>query len=218
MNAELLGRQLADSDVSNEELAARVRIDHSRPALNALIRRCYPLVRRWVRRLAKGVKLGRDAVEDAQQDAVFAIRAAARRYRGDCHRCHFCTFLNRVVRDRFHDFVRHWRRERNPDHRARRGVSCLETSPARWELCLAGPGRTDLDPATAAMTADAAEAIHRILDRLSLQERNLCRRMGDGIGHHRIARELGVSLPTLKRLWRRLKDKLAVALIAVGTA
>ena len=92
-----------------------------RPAETELLLRYLAWTQNLVAYLARCTELNEHDVEDASQDAMFAVPIAIARYR-TCELDKpagrsFRSFLRRVVTDRFKDFVKqHWRRKNRFGH------------------------------------------------------------------------------------------------------
>ena len=208
MNPEPRPQRPDAADLSDAELAARLQLGLDADAFAVLVLRYSLLIVSWVRCLARRVALLPGTLADAQQDAVFAIPQAARRYRADrpgpTAPCTFRTFLRCVVRDRFHDFVRRQQRVRR--HEIPWEGAALEED--RWRLCPSALGDADTDPVATLQAAEEAEQVRRFLEDLSPPERTLWELKADGWRCRKIAAVLGLSEQGVVRRWRRLLARL----------
>ncbi len=207
------------SRLGDEELVVLAKECGYRPAANELIVRHREGMNRLITYQARQTGLSAADVEDAQQNAVFALLEAIADYdtlqmvkpKG----CSFRTFLRLVLTARFRDYAKHVSRvERHFDHSAvARGA--LDGDP---EL-VASPSRPhdgldsqESDPAVVAEWHESMARLHQALQRLDPRSRRLWEGLVSGKPLRILASEMRVSYDTVKRRRQRLLTELTTQL------
>src|SRR5438034_1803623 len=102
------------SQIGDEELVVMAKECGYQPATQELLVRFHDWTNRLIAQQAKHTRLTATDVEDAQQNAVFALLEAVTRYDAlemvKPNGCGFRPFLRLVLTARFRDFVKHVRR------------------------------------------------------------------------------------------------------------
>jgi RNA polymerase sigma factor (sigma-70 family) len=199
------------SRMGDEELVVLAQECGYHPALNELILRYHEWMNKLIAHKARRTRLSAADVQDAQQNAVFALREAVGRYdtseyvkvRG----CSFRTFLRVVLTSRFQDFVKHCgRRERHIDRSARE-VDLLESGGStedRRTMRRNGSKDNLNDPAEVVERREALARLDQALGRLGEGARRLWELLATGLRLHAVAKELGVSYDSAKRQRQKL--------------
>ena len=197
--------------MGDEELVVLAQECGYQPAANELILRYHEWMRGIITQKARRTRLTAADVEDAQQNAVFALREAVTRYdtfefvkpRG----CSFRTFLRLVLTSRFRDFVKHLgRRERHIDRFAP-DTGRLDSDGGADGYRTARPdGRPNSlgDPAAVAEWQEALARLEDALERLGEEARRMWELLASGLRLHAVAKQLGVSYDSAKRQRQRL--------------
>jgi RNA polymerase sigma factor (sigma-70 family) len=207
-------RKAYDLDLSrmgDEELVVLAQECGYLPAANELILRYHEWKDRLIAQKARRTRLTAADVQDAQQNAFFALREAINRYDTEAfvrpNGCSFRTFLRLVITSRFQDFVKHCgRTERHFDRHAS-DTGALETGTGEGDL--RGGRRNGLgsdlnDPAAAVEWQEALSRLEQALARLGEEARRMWELLATGMRVQALAKELGVSYDTAKRLRQRL--------------
>jgi RNA polymerase sigma factor (sigma-70 family) len=207
------------SRMGDEELVVLAQECGYGPAASELIVRYHKWMYHLVARKARGTRLSAADVQDAQQNAVFAIKEAIDHYNalelGKQKGCSFRTFLRQVLTRRFVDFVRQVKRDRKHFDRSPRGADVLEEDnspcgrrPIRRDAPHAGTG----DPADTAAWRELMARLHVAVGRLGEEARALWERLASGASLRVIAEEMGVSYDVAKRRRQTLLAQLTAEL------
>jgi RNA polymerase sigma factor (sigma-70 family) len=187
-----------ESSYSDAELVALARSEGGCWAAQELILRHLEDVRELVARLAQTAGLQPRDVENAQQDAFFAMRRAVLRYDLGNPSRPFRCFLRRVVRNRFQDFLRRW-------WRRRRRVFFMGDVLPGTEGCAAAPewlavpiGGQD-EPHHAVQWREARAALDRAVGALDERERWHWEEWCRGTPADVLARQLGCCPHSVRR-------------------
>jgi RNA polymerase sigma factor (sigma-70 family) len=203
------------SKLGDEEVVVLAKECGYQPATQELLVRFRDYTNRLIARQAKQTRLTAADVEDAQQNAVFAVAEAITRYHTEemvkPNGCSFRTFLRIVLTGRFRDFVKHVTRvARHYDRSVTTngtGASALDLIEAQAER--AGRRIRDrTDPASAAEWREAWERLENVLQRLDTVQRSLWNRLACGTALRTVAQELGISYDKAKRRRQRLLAQL----------
>lgn len=190
------------------------------PAQDALVLRYYSWISRRICWLARHRGLTATETEDAVQDAVFGILKAVGRYdtlKAERHGgCQFRTFLNRVLTDRFKDFVKQLRRS---NRRCHVGTSAAKGfRPNRAESLeiygiqhLPDQRRTN-DPAAVIEHQELVARLREVIERLHDADRLLLEAHTARVSWQVIASKLGLSCAAANHRWRVLRRRLALQL------
>jgi RNA polymerase sigma factor (sigma-70 family) len=191
------------SRLEDEQLVVLATRADDRPAWDELIRRSLPLKERLIRRHAAHSGLQEADHQDVQQEAVLWIVEAIRHYRAEEHArpkgCHFRSFLHRVLRARFIDFLRHRRR-------LRRHFPLVGARPERPT-----GGETE-GPVRGVEEDELRASLLGELGRLDGPTRRLWDLLAGGAPLREAARVLNLSYDAAKRRRRRLFAKLRASL------
>ncbi len=223
------------SKIEDEQLVVLVQECGYRPAANELVLRYHPRMGRLIAYQAKQTPLTAHDVEDAQQNAVFALVEAIAGYNtremlkpGGCR---FRTYGRLVTMRRFWNFVKHIRRwqERytffaRVDGRVALAESFLggrgscraaeRTGSARYAGVPASPAprhQRISDPVDAAARQEVLERLSRVLEHMGERKRALWQELAAGKKLRQIACELGISYDAVKRQRRQLLAHLRTA-------
>src|SRR5262249_14436330 len=183
----------------DEELVVLAAECHYLPAEEALVLRFHSWCRRRMAQLGRRWHLAPEDLEDAAQDAVFAIVKAKTRYNtleaGNPARCPCRVFLDRVLKDRFKDFLKQlWRQAGNARHpRAAKALAANRES----------------DPARAAQAKELSNRVRDLLEKRDVFTRQVVDGVMAGLCLRTIAANLGQSYDVVKRRWRRERNRLA---------
>ena len=174
-----------------------------RPAQTELLMRYRAWTNNLVTYLARRTKLNEHDVEDASQDAVFAVLIAIARYRtcelGKPAGCSFRSFLRRVVTDRFKDFLKqHWRRKN------RFGRS-LPYSIAEGDLPL---NSRQHGPTHVCQWREMNDRLGTYMDRLNVQTRRFLEELLSGTSLRCAGQKVGLSYDQAKRARRKIRSEL----------
>lgn len=212
-SVQTLAHDLDFSNLTDEELVVLAVECGYAPATELLLQRVHVTSTRIVMGRARRLHLSNEDTDDAVQNAVFAVLRAINRY--DTRRmippaaCKFRTFMERVVRDDFKDFVSAlWRRKVHfpqfceGDRHA--GDCAAENAWASADPA-AGPCRV-------AQQNELVMILRETIKQLSQCERSLyeSRLAGDSLTS--IAATLNISSFAAKRLWQKLLTKLRKSL------
>jgi RNA polymerase sigma factor (sigma-70 family) len=175
-----------------------------------LICRCLRRARQFVSHYARRHQLQQADAEDAEQDAVFWVLEAIRRYRTSefvkAGGCHFRSFMRRVIASRLVDFSRQrqlW--YHSPQGTA--GAAC--TDPSR---CVQEP----IPPTF--LEEEARVGLNQALARLSEADRRLWDLLVAGTPLRQTAATLGLSYDMAKRRRRKLLARLKCSLNPMSRA
>jgi RNA polymerase sigma factor (sigma-70 family) len=219
MDAASVKYDLDLSKMGDEELVVLAKECGYQPAANELIVRHREGMSRLIAYRARRTGLSAADVEDAQQNAVFALLEAVATYDvGEMVKpkgCRFRTFLRLVVTARFRDFVKHLSRvESHYD----RGAAVQKAPDAgrgpggARPLCEAWGNGTRGDPAAAAEWQEALARLHQAVEQLEPRSRRLWDGLVSGKRLRTLARDLRVSYDTAKRRRSRLLTELTTQL------
>ena len=178
------------------------------PARDELIVRYGAQANRLVGWLAHCQGFSRSDNEDAQQNAVFWMVEAIKKYDtrqiGKPNGCSFRSFVHRVLIARFKDFAKHLRRV---EHHYDRTASCGS------EEILACDDDGDLkNPATIVEARDSINRLHETLTCLDSESGRMWQLLAEGNSLRQIAAQIGVSYDSAKRRRRKLIDELKLRL------
>ena len=181
----------------DEVLALFAREAGCRAARDELTCRCWGKLRARLIRCGPCRGLGPWEVEDAQQQAFFWIQEAIRAF--DPKGSSFQTFLGRILRLRLMDLCRSMRR-RNRRFR-------LSGDQDRWPQASRTNDTLDSPDRSGDLPRHLAAVVAALGDQASVLWHELCRgkRLRD------LPQVLGVSYRTVKRRWRDLREKVALA-------
>jgi RNA polymerase sigma factor (sigma-70 family) len=173
---------------------------------------------------AKQTPLTAHDIEDAQQNAVFALVEAIAGYNtlemlkpGGCR---FRTYGRLVTMRRFWDFVKHLRQRQKRCHcLARMDGPVAGVESEMGADCWAPATPSDFylrqvrfsDPAEAAARQEMLERLSQVLGRLEEKKRTLWRELAGGKKLRQIACEQGLSYDAVKRQRRKLLVHLSAA-------
>ncbi len=217
-----------DLDLSkkeDEQLVVLVQECGFRPAANELVLRYHPLMGRLIAHQAKQTPLTRDDIEDAKQNAVFALFEAIAGYNtremvkpGGCR---FRSYGRLATTRRFWNFVKQIRRRQKrytwfarveggwPElsgAKPRSSTQCRgfeDSAPATLSASYRQPERIS-DPAVAAARQEAFGRLRQALERLKEKKRALWQALAAGKKLRQIACEQGISYDAVKRQRRTL--------------
>jgi RNA polymerase sigma factor (sigma-70 family) len=203
--------------LTDEELVLAARDPERRQAvIDALVARHYDWLCRLIAHRARRARLPRDLVPDAQQDAALAVVLAIPAYdpvqKGKSRHCTFRSFLWRVLRARFYNFVRGFRRG---EQRLDRSCQAEETQPEgappgpHSARCNSRPKRRRSAAWTAADRAEFRSCLEKALRQLTVRARWLWKQSEAGRSLAALARQLGISPDRAKRWWRAIRAWLA---------
>jgi RNA polymerase sigma factor (sigma-70 family) len=209
--------------VSDAELIDCARTDHDCQAVQELIDRYYSWLCAVIGRRAQLAGLRREDIEDAQQDAVFALLEAVGDYDlGQSARtggCTFRTFLGRRAVNRFHDAL--WRlRWLQARRRGEEDLVMALERPYRPESHVTGAVWLELesnDPAVVAQQRELAALVQQVFAGLSPEQRSDWEALATGTSGEDLGQQLGVTRRTVHRrhealaamLHARMKDWLS---------
>ena len=190
------------------------------PAQHALVLRYHDWCGRRIRWLAHHRGLTETETEDAVQDAVFGILKAIGRYdalKADRHGgCQFHTFLNRVLTDRFKDFVKQLRRSNRrcqPVTSATKGVRTDSDRQQEMGGVQHWPDkRWTSDPAAVLERKELLARLHEAMEQLPDTDRRLIEAYLSGVRWQVLACDLGLSYDAAKHRSRALRRRLALEL------
>jgi RNA polymerase sigma factor (sigma-70 family) len=207
------------SKIGDEELVLMAQECGFRPAANELVLRYHQLMTRLIACKARQTNLTENDVEDAKQNAVFALFEAIARYNtlemvrpGGCR---FRSYGRLVTMRRFWDFVKQIRRLQKRYHCAARADGNAAAEPIE-----AGRGkyasnllhqRINDDPGDAAARQELLGKLSQVLERLEEQERALWQELLAGKKLRQIACELGIGYDAVRRQRRKLLAHLSTA-------
>jgi RNA polymerase sigma factor (sigma-70 family) len=196
---ESLAYELDLTKLRDEELVVLAAECHYHPAEEALLLRFLPWSQRRIAQLGRRWNLTSSDVEDAAQDAVFAIVKAMTRYNtleaGNPAGCPFRVFLDRVLKDRFKDFLKQLRRQAGNAHHARAAKALA--------------ANREPDPARAAQVTELSKRVHDLLAKRDDFTRQVVDGVMVGLRLRTIAANLGRSYDVVKRRWRQERTRLA---------
>jgi RNA polymerase sigma factor (sigma-70 family) len=186
--------------------------------VETLVDRYYVWVFGLIRLWAHGTRLKLEDIEDAVQDAFFALKPAIAHFdpsraTGERSAC-FRKFFRKLVLDRFHNFVK----ARSVARRRERALGdrdLVEGSQCPALVILDGIPTTICgvsSPVRAAIWNEALARLEQRLRKLSWSERILWKLLGSGKRRCVIAEELGTSNEALKQRRQRLVTKLRASL------
>jgi RNA polymerase sigma factor (sigma-70 family) len=185
------------------------------PAVNALIERYHRWTNWLIATLGRSRGLTEIDIQDAQQEAVFAVREAIASYDtgrlGQPGACTFRTFLRLVLSARFSNYVKMQRRADRRFGRslespttARTGIEPGPASPWGGEE----PETAHANPAQAAESQELLARFHDALSRCEDADRRLWEGLTSGRGLRTVAGEMGISYDKAKRQRRSLLARL----------
>jgi RNA polymerase sigma factor (sigma-70 family) len=195
------------SKMGDEELVVLAQECEFEPATVELVLRYHEPICRVIAHKASRTPLCPKDVEDAKQNAFFALREAIARYRtlemvrpGGCR---FRSYAGRVVLARFWDFVKRVRRLQNRFRLA----ELLGEGPGEPIQRLSG--RHAFSSPEAAARHEALAALRQAVERLDKLAQVLWHQLASGKKLRQIARECGRSYDALKRQRRKLLAELS---------
>jgi RNA polymerase sigma factor (sigma-70 family) len=207
------------SKIGDEELVVLAQECGFRPAVSELLLRYHQPMGRLIAHVARQTALNQHDVEDAQQNAVFALCEAIAGY--DTLEmvkpagCRFRSFARLVTTRRFWDFVKHVRRLRHRFHwRAladANGSAAQVQHRSQARATSLPPDRLD-DAAEAAAHQEDRRRLQELLDCLDGEMRALWQELASGKKLRQISDEWGLSYDAVKRQRRKLLTHIAVAL------
>jgi RNA polymerase sigma factor (sigma-70 family) len=214
-NGESLTGKKYDLDLSKmgaEELVVLAQECGFRPAADELLLRFHEPVCRVITRKARYTALTVPDIQDAQQNAVFAIFEAIRGYRTSemvkRGGCKFGTYAQMVATRRFVDFAKRIsRRQKRYCLLAHSGGDGSEGDHHKYSALPASSflrQRLD-DPAEAAARNEALARLRAVLEGSDDEVRALWQDLAAGKSLREIARERAVDYDALKRQWRKLR-------------
>jgi RNA polymerase sigma-70 factor (ECF subfamily) len=177
------------------QIIARLRAGDP-AAAEALYEQYGPFLRAAVRRqLHPRLRTRFDSLDFVQDVWASFLAAPADRYKFDTPQA-LLAFLNRVA---YHKVVEVFRRR----FETRKDAVTREEPVEEWEH---GPDRLRAPTPTASQFAVAGEEWERLLSRFPPGHRAIIERLREGYTHEDIARMANVSVTTISRIVRRLKD------------
>lgn len=183
-------------DRSDEQLVDAYRSAGDRHALDELVRRYSPLLRRLLISMLRG---NDEAILDAEQE-VFATMV--RKLNSFGGRSKFSTFFYRLARNRTIDLIRSTTRQR----RRERPEPEFDVHPAQT------PG-----PAEELIASDRVRAVRSALDLLAPEDRYLVyMHEAEGVPLATLSKSLGIPVGTAKSRIHRLRKRLAEQLEGVA--
>jgi RNA polymerase sigma factor (sigma-70 family) len=201
MRTEPRAYDLNLSPVRSEELVVLAKECDYQPAQEELLQRHDSGARRLIASLAAPVSLSPADLEDAQQQAEFALMEAIASYDtahiGKQDGCSFNTHLHQVVTRRFQDFLKSRRRYERGLDRSKSAETASESGHSKTSPRAHDSARDD--PARRAQRREANERLREVLDRLDPDQRQLWDRLAEGMKLRDIAEELGISYDKAKR-------------------
>jgi RNA polymerase sigma factor (sigma-70 family) len=182
-------------------------------AVSTLLQVHRPWMLRWTACRGRRAQLPRDDIQDFQQLLFFYLLEALEAYRQlpPPQRCRFPTFLGRVLRQRFLDFVKRQRRLESHLDRTVQGAQAIEAAQFQAATRNRQGGWPHLhgdDPCLLLQVREMQECYERALGQLQPQSRLIWEEYLDGIPVQVIARRRGV----LEYRVRYLLDKIRVHL------
>jgi RNA polymerase sigma factor (sigma-70 family) len=206
------------SKIGDEELVLMAQECGFRPAANELVLRYHQLMGRLIAYKARQTHLTENDVEDAKQNAVFALFEAIAGYNtlemvkpGGCR---FRSYWRLVTMRRFWDFVKQIRRLQKRFHCAGRadGNAAAEPSEGGRGNCASNLLHQRVnDPGDAAARREVLGKLSQVLERLEEQERALWQDLVAGKKLRQIACELGICYDAVRRQRRKLLAHLSTA-------
>jgi RNA polymerase sigma factor (sigma-70 family) len=205
--------------LADEELAVLAQECSFRPAANELVLRHHPRLSRLIAHQARQTTLTAADVQDAQQNAFFALLEAIAHYNTfemvKLAGCSFRTYARLVTTRRFCNFVKHIRRQQKRYPCAARldGNAAAEPGQDVWDPPApprAGPRRSD--PASAAVRQATLGRLLQALERLEPKLRELGHALAAGEKLRQIAVKWGISYDVVKRQRRKLLAQLRTEL------
>jgi RNA polymerase sigma factor (sigma-70 family) len=181
------------------ELATRCAC---RAAVHELILRYHDWMNRLIARQGRRLGLRWVDIQDAQQEAVFAMMEAVAKYdpyqHGKVRRCGFHTFLQLVLTARLKDFAKHLRRVESRYDRSLSSTLALEG--------------TERDPTSRAEWNELMARLQQALDQLDDGLRRLWEQLLSGFRLRVVADQLGMSYHMAKRRRQKLLHELRARL------
>jgi RNA polymerase sigma factor (sigma-70 family) len=196
------------SKMEDEQLIVLAQECGYQPAANEVLRRHHPRLGRLIAYQAKRTTLTPHDVEDAQQNAVFALVEAIAGY--DTQEmvkpggCRFRTYGRLVSMRRFWNFVKQIRRRQERHHTFARVDGLVAVSSPLFVCVMPGPG--DL-----AARQEMRERLSHVLGRIGEKMRALWQALAAGRKLRQIACQQGISYDAVKRQRRRLLVFLSTA-------
>jgi RNA polymerase sigma factor (sigma-70 family) len=204
------------SKIRDEELVVLAQECGFRPAANELLLRYHQLMGRLIAYQARQTPLTEADVEDAKQNAVFALFEAIAGYHtlemvkpGGCR---FRSFARRVTTRRFWNFVKQIRRLRKRYHCSARasGDPAAELNQDGSQNYVSHLRNLQLsDPGDAAARRELLGRLRQVLERLGAKMQVLWQELAAGNKLRQIARQLGISYDAVKRQRRKLLAQLS---------
>jgi RNA polymerase sigma factor (sigma-70 family) len=229
----IIKKRAYDLDFSqfDEEIIILMAQFGSQPARNELIERYHPSVKKQVDRLARFKGLPEDEIPDAEQNAVFAIDEAIRKYSLNqptkTGKCSFPSYLHRVVECQLLDSIKSFRRKaKHTDSSVRAKQAFQElaegTAPAqsrsvaKEKHALGVQGKT-IDPEAEAEANEFWQRWSDAIARLIPEDRRFYEACCSGKPMRLIALDVGVSERTLYEKKRGMLARLRASLGSVPT-
>jgi RNA polymerase sigma factor (sigma-70 family) len=189
-----------------------------RPAANELVLRYHQLMGRLIAYKARQTYLTENDIEDAKQNAVFALFEAIAGYNtlemvkpGGCR---FRSYGRLVTMRRFWDFVKQIHRLQKRYHCSARADGNAAAEPnegGRGNYASNLLHQRINDPGDAAARQEVLEKLSQVLERLEEQERALWQELLAGKKLRQIACELGICYDAVRRQRRKLLAHLRTA-------
>ncbi len=206
------------SKIGDEELVLMAQECGFRPAANELVLRYHQLMSRLIAYKARQTHLTENDVEDAKQNAVFALFEAIASYNtlemvkpGGCR---FRSYGRLVTMRRFWDFAKKTRRLQKRYHCSARADGNAAAEPnegGRGNYASYLLHQRINDPGEAAARQEVLGKLSQMLERLEEQERALWQELLAGKKLRQIACELGICYDAVRRRRRKLLAHLRTA-------
>jgi RNA polymerase sigma factor (sigma-70 family) len=196
---------------SEEDLLVLIRGLPAPQAADALARRLLPWVRQEIKGLRRTRNFPRAELDDAVQEITWTLLRSLPDFDPNLP-ARLRTFLGAVVRRRFSNYCRDFRRR----HRREPATADVTELDRREPLCrLQDSSWRCQDPAELACLHEAHGRLRRLEQQLDETEQLLLARNVFGITLAEMARRLGLHIATVKRRQKALWDKVRHSL---GTA
>jgi RNA polymerase sigma factor (sigma-70 family) len=200
------------SKIGDEELVVLAQECGFRPAADELVLRYHPRMSRLIAHLARQTTLTAADVQDAQQNAFFALVEAIAHYNTlqmfKPAGWRFHTFARLVTKRRFWNYSKRIGRVqlRYPCAGQLDGITAAEPRADGCQLHASSRlGRRRSDPAVVAARQDTLWCLSQAVERLEPKLRTLWHDLAAGKRLRHIAREQGISYDAVKRQrWKLL--------------
>ena len=197
--------------LDDNTLVCLVQETGSRRAIETLVLRHHPWIKRWVRAHGISWRLSAQEIEDAEQNMVHVLIKAIACFHGrpptQSNEQSFGSFLRWRVHHRFRDFVKRLRRvERRYDH-SPEAMASLELGPDSHAGRGFGDDAMKTNPHLASSRNEILSRLRKVVGDLEESQRALLESLVSDQGLAAIARDLNIAYVTAKRRRRKLLDK-----------